>query len=653
MTPIDLAQRSGAPVVYCFAVFSSDEGCVSVFLQAVLVLVAAAGSVLLFKRLGLGVVLGYLAAGALVGPSGFNVIAHVEEVLHISELGVVLFLFLVGLELAPRRLWELRRSVFGLGTLQVVGTGGVLALLGIAAGLPVAAALIGGLGLSLSSTAIALRLLADRGLSHGPAGQAGFAVLLFQDLAVVPIIAIIPLLSGGAAETTAAGTAVAALKVVGMVVVFLFGGRFLVRPLFRLLANAGVHEISTVVALLIVVGAGLLMTTVGMSMGLGAFLAGVLLADSEYRHELEANIDPFKGILLGLFFMAIGMSANLHLLITEPVMIVGAVVVVVVVKTVLLAMLLTLNKNTTFGERVIVAAALSQGGEFAFVLYGVAASANVFTHDQQELLVVIVSLSMATTPLLIPIVERVVKALTPKAPTREFDTNVEEAPIIICGFGRVGQIVARVLSVSGHNFTALEHDADQVDFIRKYGNKIFYGDAARLDLLRAAGIERARAVVVAIDDVEASVHCVEVIKGSFPAVPIYARARNRQHVYRLLDLGVKIIERETLHSSLKLAEGLLLDLGMDQDEAHDTVERFRKMDEQILLQQHAVHNDEAQLIQTAQQAGAQLRAIFEAESNRRKDKMSATAADEAKEPEPEPPAKPAEAPTSTSEPPAN
>lgn len=617
----------------------------SVFLQAVLVLVAAAGSVLLFKRLGLGVVLGYLAAGALVGPSGFNVIAHVEEVLHISELGVVFFLFLVGLELAPRRLWELRRAVFGLGTLQVVGTGGVLALVGVAAGLPVAAALIAGLGLSLSSTAIALRLLADRGLSHGPAGQAGFAVLLFQDLAVVPILAIIPLLSGEAAEaTTAAGTALAALKVIAMVAVFLFGGRFLMRPLFRTLANAGVHEISTVVALLIVVGAGLLMTTVGMSMGLGAFLAGVLLADSEYRHELEANIDPFKGILLGLFFMAIGMSANLHLLVTEPLPIIGAVLVVVLVKTLLMTGMLSLNKNTAPGERVIVAAALSQGGEFAFVLYGVAAQAKVFTHDQQELLVVIVSLSMATTPLLIPIVERIVKALTPKAAPREFDKDVEEAPIIICGFGRVGQIVARVLAVSGHNFTALEHDADQVDFVRKYGNKIFYGDASRLDLLRAAGIERARAVVIAIDDVEASVHTVEVIKGSFPSVPIYARARNRQHVYRLLDLGVKVIVRETLHSSLQLAKGLLLDLGLEEDEAHDTVERFRQMDEQILLQQHAVHNDEAQLIQTAQQAGAELRAVFEAETNRRKDKISATAADEAEKPAEEP------APTTTEKP---
>ena len=283
----------------------------SVFVQAAGILVAAAALVLLFKRLGLGVVLGYLAAGVVVGPGGFHIVGHVDEVLHVSELGVVFFLFLVGLELSPSRLWELRRAVFGLGNLQVIGTGLVLGAIGTAFGLPAPAALVAGLGLSLSSTAIALRLLADRGLTHAPTGQSGFAVLLFQDLAVVPILALIPLLAGKAGETTAGGMALGGVKIVAMVAAFLLGGRFLMRPLFRVLAKAGVHEISTVVALLIVIGAGLLMTLVGMSMGLGAFLAGVLLANSEYRHELEANIDPFKGILLGLFFMAIGMSVDL------------------------------------------------------------------------------------------------------------------------------------------------------------------------------------------------------------------------------------------------------------------------------------------------------------------------------------------------------
>ncbi|MDP2342349.1 MAG: monovalent cation:proton antiporter-2 (CPA2) family protein [Deltaproteobacteria bacterium] len=597
----------------------------SIFSQTTLVLVAAVVVVLLFKRLGLGVVLGYLAAGVLVGPSGLNVVGHVDEVLHISELGVVFFLFLVGLELAPRRLWELRRGVLGLGSGQVVGTGGAVAIIGLALGLSLPAALIAGLGLSLSSTAIALRLLADRGLSHAPAGQAGFAVLLFQDLAVVPMLALIPLLSGHGGETTAAGIALSTVKVVGMVALFLVGGRFLVRPVFSTLAKAGVHEISVMVALLLVVGAGLLMTTVGMSMALGAFLAGVLLADSEYRHELEANIDPFKGILLGLFFMAIGMSANLSLVRDQPGVVCGAVVAVVVVKTGVLTLLLRLAPGTVLAERVRVAAALSQGGEFAFVLFGVAAGAGLFTPAQKDLLIVVVSLSMATTPLVLPLIEWAVKKLTPVEAQRDYDADIEEAPIIIAGFGRVGQIVARVMGAAGHKFTALEIDPVQVDFVRKFGNKIFFGDAGRLDLLRAAGIERARAVVVAIDNVEANVRAVEVIKGSFPNVPIFARARNRAHVFKLKDLGVAQVERETLASSLALARGLLVELGYSAEDAEDIVVRFRAMDEEILEQQYLVHHDEAQLIQTAQAAVEQLRQTFEAESKTRKERLAGQA----------------------------
>lgn len=595
----------------------------SVFVQAAGILVAAAALVLLFKRLGLGVVLGYLAAGVVVGPGGFHIVGHVDEVLHVSELGVVFFLFLVGLELSPARLWELRRAVFGLGNLQVIGTALVLGALGTALGLPAPAALVAGLGLSLSSTAIALRLLADRGLTHAPTGQSGFAVLLFQDLAVVPILALIPLLAGKAGETTAGGMALGGVKIVAMVAAFLLGGRFLMRPLFRVLAKAGVHEISTVVALLIVIGAGLLMTLVGMSMGLGAFLAGVLLANSEYRHELEANIDPFKGILLGLFFMAIGMSVDLQLVLDRPAAILGVVVAVVAVKTLLLTAVFSLAKETPWRERLLVAAALSQGGEFAFVLFGVAAEAGVISADIKGSLVVVVSLSMATTPLLLPLVEMILARFTVTKTARAFDTDVEENPIIICGFGRVGQIVGRTLAVGGHAFTALEVDADHVEFLRKFGNKIFYGDASRLDLLRAAGIERARAVVIAIDDVEASVHTVEVIRGSFPSVPIFARARNRQHVYRMLDLGVTLIERETLHSSLRLASGVLRELGMGEADANDIVERFRVMDEEILQRQWAVHHDEAQLVQTAQQAGAELRQIFEDESRRRSEGATA------------------------------
>jgi monovalent cation:proton antiporter-2 (CPA2) family protein len=592
----------------------------TVFAQATIVLAAAAVLVLLFKRAGLGVVLGYLAAGVVVGPAGLHVVEHVDELMHIAELGVVFFLFLVGLELSPERLWALRRAVFGLGNAQMLATAAVLALGAAIAGVPAAAAVVVGLGLALSSTAIALRLLSDRGLSHSASGEAGFAILLFQDIAVVPLLALLPLLGGDASDTSVGGVVVGGVKVVGVVAVFLVGGRYAVRPLFGALARAGVHEISVVVALLLVVGAGLAMTAVGMSMGLGAFLAGVLLANSEYRHELEANIDPFKGILLGLFFMSIGMSANLQLLVADPAQVVGAIAVVVVVKAVVLFGVLRLVPEAARDERARVAVALSQGGEFAFVLFGVAASAGVMTAELKELLVVVVSLSMATTPIALPLIERLLRRLAPAAAApRPYDDNVEEAPIIICGYGRVGQIVSRALAVAGFTYTALEIDAEHVDFVRRYGNKLFYGDASRLDLLRSAGIERARAVIVAIDDVEANVRAVEVIRGSFPHVPVYARARNRAHVYRLLDLGVRALERETFHSSMRLAGHVLGDLGLSEAEVNDTLTRFEKLDADLLARQHTVSQDEGQLIQTAQQAGAELRRLLDEEAARRKE----------------------------------
>ena len=600
----------------------------SLMAQICLVMVAAVIAVPIFKRLGLGAVLGYLAAGVVVGPSVFNVVGHVDEVMHIAELGVVFFLFLVGLELQPARLWELRRGVFGLGTAQVMGTVAVLTGVGVLAGLSVPAALVAAMGLSLSSTAIALRVLAERGISSGPAGQSGFAMLLFQDLAVVPLLAIIPVLAG---QSTGgfADIALNFAKVVGMVALLLVGGRLAVRPVFRFLARTGVHEISTVVALLVVVGAGLAMTSVGLSMAMGAFLAGVLLADSEYRHELEAAIDPFKGILLGLFFMAIGMSANLALAAERPVAVLSAVVVVVVVKGILLMGILRFAPGAGLRERALVGAALSQGGEFGFVLFGVAAGVGVVDAETKDFLVVVVSLSMATTPLVLPVAERLAKLWEARHPTetdapggREFDVIDEEAPIIIAGFGRFGQIVSRTLLTAGHRFTALEVDVDHVDFVRKYGNKIYYGDASHLDLLRAAGIERARAFVLAVDDLETSVKIATIVRGSFPTVPIYARARNRQHVFALMDLGVTIIQRETLHSSLKLAELLLTDLDGDAEEARRVVDAFLTRDEGLLQQSFLVHHDEKEIIQTARQAGEELRAIFEAETRRRRERVA-------------------------------
>ncbi len=592
----------------------------SVFAQAALVMVAAVIAVPLFKRLGLGSVLGYLFAGVFVGPSVFNVIAHVEEVLHIAELGVVFFLFLIGLELQPKRLWELRRAILGFGAGQVFTATVLLTGAALVLGLSVSAALVAGMGLALSSTAIAMQSLADRSLSGGKAGQAGFAVLLFQDLAVVPLLAVIPLLAGDSSGSFRS-MFVGLVNVIAMIAVFLLAGRLVLRPLFKLLASTGVRELSTVVTLLLVLGAGLAMTAVGMSMALGAFLAGVLLAESEYRHELEAAIDPFKGILLGLFFMAIGMSANLALAVDNLGVVVFAVFVIVVVKTVVLLGMLRFVKDTETKDRALVAAALSQGGEFAFVLYGVAATAGVLTSEQKDLLIVVVSLSMATTPLLLPVVERLVLrfAKTVVAQQREFDVVDEESPIIIAGFGRFGQIVGRTLVAGGYKFTALESDAEHVDFVRKYGNRIYYGDASHLDLLRAAGIERARAFVLAVDDVETSVRIATIVKGSFPDLPIYARVRNRQHAYKLMELGVHFLERELLHSSINLGRVLLTDLDGDAEHVNAVIDAFRSRDLAMLTQSFLVSHDEALLVQTATQAGEELRQIFEAEAARRRE----------------------------------
>jgi len=579
--------------------------------EAAVLLVAAVVAVPLFKRARLGAILGYLASGIVVGPSVLALVHDVDVVLHFSELGVVFFLFLVGLELEPNRLWQLRRAVFGLGNLQLLATTALLVpLLMVVVGLPIAAALVGAMGLALSSTAIALQLLAERGQVATKSGRSAFAVLLFQDLAIVPILALIPLLAGQAMGTLT-DTLVSIGQVVGMIALVVVGGRLLMRPIFRFIAAAKVHEISTAVALLIVVGAGLLMSLVGMSMALGAFLAGVLLADSEYRHELEAAIDPFKGLLLGLFFMAIGMSLNVALVVEKPLLVVGVTLAVMAVKAAILfgiaRLVDTENKNALF-----VAPALSQAGEFAFVLFGVAAGASVLLRESAELLTVVVSLSMALTPLAMLVVDRVAARLFAKDDSRAFDTPDDEAnPVIIAGHGRFGQIISRILAVNNIGFTTLEIDADHVDFVRKFGSKLYYGDASRLELLRAAKAEDARLFVLAIDDPEASVRTATVVKKAFPHLPIYARARNRAHAFRLLDLGVHVLTRETFLSALDMAKDVLVGLGVPRETAAVQVERFRVFDEELLRRQHAHHHDEAKLVQSAKEASEELRALFE------------------------------------------
>ncbi len=583
--------------------------------QAIVLLVAACIAVPVFKRFKLGAILGYLVAGVVVGPHALGFVDDGENILHFAELGVVFFLFLVGLELEPRRLWELRKDVFGLGTAQVIAsaalvTGGALAL-----GVPLTGAVVTGLGLALSSTAIAMQLLAERGQAHAPAGRAGFAMLLFQDIAVIPMLAIMPLLSG-TGSMSVGESALAVLKAAGLIALVVVGGRYVTRPLFRAIAAAHAHEVNVALALLIVVGTGALMSLVGLSMGMGAFLAGLLLADSEYRHELEANVEPFKGLLLGLFFMAIGMMVDVHLFVDRPVAVVGGVLGLMAIKVVVLLVIGRLANWDTRG-RTLTAVALSQGGEFGFVLFAVAANAGVLDAALVDLLVVIVSTSMAATPLAMVIADRALALLAHKD-ARAFDA-LDDAnhPVIVAGFGRYGQIVARVLGAAGHRYTALDASPEHIDFVRKFGNKAYYGDASRLDLLRAARADQARAFVLAIDDVEASVRTAAVVKRAFPGLPIFARARNRDHAYRLMDLGIETLNRETFWSALKMAEEVLVSLGSTRDDAQAIADTFQRADHDILRRQHLVHHDQAALIQAAKDSRAELQAVMAQDAARR------------------------------------
>lgn len=588
---------------------------VSLLQQAIVLLVAACVAVPLFKRFKLGAILGYLVAGVVVGPHAAGFLHDGENILHFAELGVVFFLFLVGLELEPRRLWELRRDVFGLGNAQVIATAAVVAGVAVAVGVPPAGAVVAGLGLALSSTAIAMQLLAERGQAHAPAGRGGFAILLFQDIAVIPMLAVMPLLAG-TGDMSVADSALAVLKAVGLIALVVVGGRYVTRPLFRAIAAAHAHEVNVALALLIVIGTGALMSLVGLSMGMGAFLAGLLLADSEYRHELEANVEPFKGLLLGLFFMAIGMMVDVRLFVERPVAVVGGVLGLVLIKIVVLLALGRFARWDTRG-RTLTAVAMSQGGEFGFVLFAVAASAGVLDAPLVDLLVVLVSTSMAATPLAMVIADRVLQRLAHKD-AREFDA-LDDAnhPVIVAGFGRYGQIVARVLAAAGHRYTALDASPEHIDFVRKFGNKAYYGDASRLDLLRAARADQARALVLAIDDVEASVRTAAVVKRAFPGLPIFARARNRDHAYRLMDLGIETLNRETFWSALKMAEEVLVSLGASREDAQAVADAFQRADHEILRRQHLVHHDQAALIQTAQESRAELQNLMAQDAARR------------------------------------
>ncbi|HVY04349.1 MAG TPA: monovalent cation:proton antiporter-2 (CPA2) family protein [Burkholderiales bacterium] len=582
--------------------------------EAAIFLAAAVVTVPLFRRFRLGAVLGYLAAGVVIGPFGLRFISAVDNVMHFAELGVVLLLFVIGLELQPSRLWVLRRSVFGLGSAQVLATGAVVGAIAMATGLDFDGALVVGLGLAMSSTAFVLQILAERGQLTARHGRSSFAILLFQDLAVIPLLALIPLLGTGDAHPTGGDAWLAALKAIAVIVAVIAGGRYLLRPVLKTIASSGIQEIFTAASLLVVIGTSLLMTSVGLSMSLGAFLAGVLLADSEYRHELEADIEPFKGLLLGLFFISVGMSADLALIVAHPIAIVAATVGLMIVKAAVLLGVGRVAGHNWESSRGL-AAALCQGGEFAFVLFGLAADNAILDRTLADSLVIVVTLSMALTPLAFFVNDVLVEKWLNKAKEEDFDTITDDGSrVIIAGFGRVGQIVGRLLRAKRIAFTALDKSAEQVDTVRRFGTRTYYGDASRLDLLRAAGAEKAEILVLAIDDVEASLRTAENARRHFPKLKIYARARNRFHAYRLMDIGVDFLMRETLLSSLELAQQVMQGLGMPHWETRDAAETFRRHDERQLESQHAIYHDETQLIQTSKDAQKELEGIFDADN---------------------------------------
>ncbi|HEY2347229.1 MAG TPA: monovalent cation:proton antiporter-2 (CPA2) family protein [Xanthomonadaceae bacterium] len=584
------------------------------YLEIVLVfLLAAVIAVPLFRKLGLGAVLGYLAAGVALGPQGMQLVRDPARILGASEFGVVMLLFIIGLELSPARLWVMRRRVFGVGGLQVILTAAAFAGLLIAYGIAGKAAVVVGIGLALSSTAVGLQLLAERKELTTDFGRLSFAILLFQDLAAIPLLVAIPLL-GDARAVHAMPMWQSALQALGVIAGVVIGGRLLLRQVFRVVAATQMPEVFTATSLLVVAGTAWLMQLAGLSMGLGAFIAGVLLADSEFRHELESQIEPFKGLLLGLFFMAVGMSLDLRLVAHEPLMIAAGVAILLAVKGVLLFALGRLGKLRG-RSALMLAAALALGGEFAFVVFGEALKAGLIDATLRDELVVIVGLSMAVTPLLVIAASNWLQAHPEAKNKRPFDVIDNENPrVIIAGFGRVGQIVGRVLLAQKISFTALENSAEQVDFMRRFGNQIYFGDPAKAELLRAAHAERAEVFVVATDDPDANVRTARLVKRLFPHLKVYARARNRQHAFKLMDLNVDQVVRETLQGSLELTRHVLEGLGFSPEVAAARVDRFRAHDEKVLAEQYLVYDDEGALLQSAQDARRELQQLFEADT---------------------------------------
>ncbi|WP_313084849.1 glutathione-regulated potassium-efflux system protein KefC [Pulveribacter sp.] len=596
-------------------------------------LAAAVIAVPIARALGLGAIIGYLAAGIAIGPWGLGLVSNVQDILHFAEFGVVLMLFLVGLELQPSRLWSLRRPILGLGLAQMGGCALVLWAIAWALGLPWRVALVAALGLALSSTAIALQVLAERNLMRTDSGQKAFSILLFQDVSAIPILALLPLLGAAAAQQPhgAGELGLEALRTAAVVGAIVLGGRLLLRPVLRWIARSKQPEIFTATSLFLVVGIAMLMLWVGLSMALGAFLAGVLLADSEYRRELETDIEPFKGLLLGLFFIAVGMSIDFGVLARAPWAMLGLLLGFLVVKGVVI-WLLARASGMPYRERPVFTLVLAQGGEFAFVVFQTGANFGAIGGDAASMLIGAVALSMLLSPLLLVAVDRALllrharlgPPATPPVPDERTLSEPQSAPIIIAGFGRYGQIVARMVLAQGLEATVLDHSVEMLEVAHTFGYRVFYGDATRVPLLRLAGAGQARVLVVAVDAPEQSLKIVQAARKHFPHLQIVARARDVTHWHALRDLGVQHVERELFRASVLSARTVLELMGESAQEAAAFAERFTAHNMALSERMYAHQGDREAMLAVARQGRQQL---VEQLAKERQERMAADSDD--------------------------
>ena len=592
----------------------------SVLLEVFVYLAFAVVAVPVATRLGLGSVLGYLVAGAVVGPYALNLVGDTQAVGNIAQFGVVILLFLIGLEVRPALLWQLRTVIGGFGASQLLVTGFVLAGATVAFAQPWKSALVTGFVLAMSSTAIVLQMLDEKGLRQRAVGRSAFGVLLFQDLAVIPLLALLPLAAMG--DTTAAvspdgflahqPTWVKVAASFGAVLGVVIGGRYMLRPLFRIVAMTRLRELFTASSLLLVVGVALLMELVGLSPALGSFLAGVMLAESEYRRELETDIEPFRGLLLGIFFVTVGAGLNFGLIVAQPVLLGGLVLGLMVLKALILVVIGRVFR-LSWREAGMLGTALSQGGEFAFVLLSLAASIGALPGDLSALLTAVVALSMAATPLAVAAYERLSRTRAKAAPEPDGKYDAGMPDVLIAGYGRFGQVVSRILNANGHKTSVLENSVEQIELVRRFGSHAFYGDASRVDLLRAAGAETARLLVVAIDDRDKASEIVEIAKEAFPHLKILARAYDRRHAYTLLERGASVVERELFEGGLAMAARALETLGWRAYRAERAARLFRRHDMRLFEELRGVWGDEESYVSAVRESSPRMNDLLRAD----------------------------------------